>query len=93
MDKKHNITICLGSSCFSRGNDINLEIIKHFLIRHGLKKQVDFRGHLCTSACCNGPVLEIDGEVFYFVEPTQVETLLLNALCLPVESQHSDGNY
>lgn len=78
MEKKHTITICLGSSCFARGNDVNLEIIKRFLADHGLKEQVDFRGHLCANACNKGPVLKIDGITYYEVDASQIETLLCN---------------
>lgn len=76
MDKKHTITICLGSSCFTRGNDINLEIIKRFLMDHGLKDQVDFRGHLCNNACNKGPVLKIDDNIYYEMDARKVEELL-----------------
>lgn len=76
MEKKHTITICLGSSCFTRGNDVNLEIIKKFLADRGLKEQVDFRGHLCVNSCNKGPVLKIDGTTYYEIDARQVEELL-----------------
>lgn len=80
MEKKHHITICLGSSCFTRGNDINLEVIKEYLEKHGMKDQVDFRGHLCANSCNKGPVLNIDGIFYYEVQPGQVEQILNVAL-------------
>lgn len=79
MEKKHTITICLGSSCFTRGNDVNLEIIKRFLAEKGLKDLVDFRGHLCIGSCNKGPVLKIDGTTYYEVEASQVEQILNDA--------------
>ncbi len=61
--KKTEIIICLGSSCFSRGNDKILEIIKQYIQLHSLKKEVDFKGHLCMEECKNGPVVKINGEM------------------------------
>ncbi|HAQ65937.1 MAG TPA: electron transport complex protein RnfG [Bacteroidales bacterium] len=85
MEKKHNITICLGSSCFTRGNDINLEVIKKYIARNGMKDQIDFRGHLCANSCSKGPVLNIDGITYYEVQPDQVEQILSAALNHAVE--------
>jgi NADH:ubiquinone oxidoreductase subunit E len=31
MEEKINITICLGSSCFARGNNKNLEFVQEYL--------------------------------------------------------------
>lgn len=84
MEKKHNITICLGSSCFTRGNDVNLEIIKKFLAKNGLKDQIDFRGHLCANSCNKGPVLKIDGVTYFDVQPDQVEQILSAVFNQPV---------
>lgn len=42
MNYKHDITICLGSSCFSRGNKSVLEIVKTFLKEHNLESEVFF---------------------------------------------------
>ena len=80
MNKKHSITICLGSSCYTRGNDVNLEIIKNFLQVKGLKDQIDFRGHLCENSCSRGPMIKIDGTIYYEVTSSQIEKILLETL-------------
>jgi|GEM_PF-4555772 hypothetical protein len=38
---KPRIVICIGSSCFSRGNAGNVEIAERYLEEHGLKDDVD----------------------------------------------------
>jgi NADH:ubiquinone oxidoreductase subunit E len=74
--KKHKITICLGSSCFSRGNEENLELVKEFLQVHELKDEIEFRGHLCQERCNKGPVIEIDGQIFQNITSASVVPIL-----------------
>lgn len=60
MKNKTVITICLGSSCYRRGNQTILEVIKNYLSENDLSKQVEFKGQLCTDKCTEGPNLSID---------------------------------
>jgi len=60
MKKKKIITICLGSSCYRRGNQNVLEVIKNFLSENDLLDEVEFKGQLCEGKCTEGPVLIID---------------------------------
>ncbi len=76
MAHRDEITICLGSSCFSRGNDKNLEIIKGFLKEHDLKDVVSFKGHLCDEKCNQGPVLQINGTEYTNVTKENIISLL-----------------
>ncbi|MDD3886137.1 MAG: (2Fe-2S) ferredoxin domain-containing protein [Victivallaceae bacterium] len=63
--KKPKIKICIGSSCFARGNDQNVAAVEKFLEEHGLKDDVDveLEGCLCLGRCADGPMVVIDGEV------------------------------
>ena len=63
------IMICMGSSCFARGNKKNLAVIQDYLKRHGLEASVKLRGDLCHGNCKEGPNLVIDG-----VSYTQVDS-------------------
>lgn len=76
MNKIDEITICLGSSCFSRGNNITLEIIKNYLREKNIKSKVAFRGHLCAGKCNMGPVIEINGKVIYNVSERNIISIL-----------------
>lgn len=58
------IRICMGSSCYSRGNERNRRIIEDYLKRNKLEAKVDFRGNLCTGLCGQGPNLYIDGKLY-----------------------------
>ena len=70
------IIICMGSSCFSRGNKSSLGIIKKYLKDKGLENKVVFRGSHCFGECENGPVLNIGGRKFTRVVPEIVTELL-----------------
>lgn len=73
---KTNITICLGSSCFSRGNNKNLEIIKEFISTRGLDAEVTFKGQLCSENCFQGPILIINGKTFSEVSKNKLIDIL-----------------
>lgn len=76
MSTETDITICLGSSCFSRGNRDTLELIKSYLKEHGLEGKVFFRGDLCDGLCEHGPILKIDGKVYKHVTPENIYEIL-----------------
>ena len=78
MQNEHSITICMGSSCFSRGNKEVLPIVKKFLAEHQLEKSVFFKGELCTGNCEKGPILKIDDEEFSLVSPDGIYDILAN---------------
>lgn len=73
---KRNITICLGSSCFSRGNNLNLELVKRYLADNGLTDVVGFAGRLCENRCDKGPVICIDDHVYYEVNASRLHKIL-----------------
>lgn len=59
--EKVKINICMGSSCFARGNEAILDVIKEYLTERGLRDSVEFKGHLCKNLCNEGPNVEING--------------------------------
>lgn len=58
------IRICLGSSCYSRGNNVHLEMIRNYIANHHLEAEIRFSGHLCENLCSNGPILKIDDKIY-----------------------------
>jgi NADH:ubiquinone oxidoreductase subunit E len=72
------IVICLGSSCFARGNAENLETLSR-LMREGLKARVCVTGRLCQDQCKNGPNLSIAGCLHHGVRPERLRELLREA--------------
>ncbi len=71
---KPRIVICIGSSCFSRGNTKNVETAEKYLEENGYKDEVDvdLSGSLCQGRCADGPIVVIDDRVY-----TKVDTGLM----------------
>ncbi|MBE6426576.1 MAG: (2Fe-2S) ferredoxin domain-containing protein [Thermoguttaceae bacterium] len=78
---KPKITICIGSSCFSRGNSKNVDVAEKFMKERGLEDEVDLEicGGLCAGKCADGPNVIVNGEIFHSVD-TGVMLDLLNQL-------------
>lgn len=87
--QKTEITICLGSSCFARGNKKIVTIIQEYIKQNKLEDKVRFKGNHCFGKCNVGPVLKIN-EIFYEgVEEGSVQQILDNAL----ESLKAEQNW
>ncbi|MGQ1909479.1 (2Fe-2S) ferredoxin domain-containing protein [Marinifilum sp. RC60d5] len=76
MAEKIEITICLGSSCFSRGNGKTLKAINAFLEENKLKDKVFFHGELCTGNCAKGPILKVDDQLYEEIDSESVIEIL-----------------
>ena len=74
------VRLCMGSSCYCRGNDRNAPIIQDHLKANGLEGSVELSGTLCEGNCLHGPVLNVDGKVFLEVQPSAVADLLNHVL-------------
>ena len=59
------ISICLGSSCFARGNQVIVHQIKEYLRKNNLEDRIFFKGAHCFNACKSGPTLKINEEFIY----------------------------
>lgn len=64
MKKKIEIVICLGSSCFARGNRTTVDIVKGYIKKHHLESMVDLKGGHCFGKCEHGPHMKIDGVLY-----------------------------
>jgi len=70
------IKICMGSSCYSRGNQENLERIERYLTERQIECLVDLRGSRCEGLCSEGPIIEINGEIHGSVTADTIDQLL-----------------
>lgn len=70
------ITICLGSSCFARGNKKTVRMIQDFLEDHNLKDRVRFKGNHCFGMCSQGPILKINDRIYEKVSENEVLKLI-----------------
>lgn len=74
---KINITVCMGSSCFARGNQQNLTFIESFINTHGLDAQIDLAGTRCENKCASGPNVIINGIEYNSVTEEKLEEILM----------------
>ncbi|MBA1340563.1 MAG: hypothetical protein C5S40_00260 [ANME-2 cluster archaeon] len=61
---KKEIKICMGSSCFSRGNREILQIVQKYLKDHHLEGDVILKGNHCFGDCSSGPVMKIGNTLY-----------------------------
>lgn len=68
--------ICLGSSCFSRGNKDVVNFIREYLKKNHLDDRVIFKGARCMGLCSSGPNLTINGVTIEGLSISQIEGIL-----------------
>lgn len=70
------IEICLGSSCFSRGNKKTVKIIQQYIKDNMLEGEVSFKGSHCFGQCDKGPMLRIGETVYSQVDENNIMAIL-----------------
>ena len=78
MTKRVEMNICLGSSCFSRGNKDVVMYIKDYIRKNHLEDKFIFRGARCMGHCSNGPNIKIKDETIEGVNLSAIESILEN---------------
>ena len=73
---KIKITVCMGSSCFARGNQQNLAFIEAFMKTHDLEAEIDLAGARCENKCATGPNITINGVEYNGVDEKKHEEIL-----------------
>jgi NADH:ubiquinone oxidoreductase subunit E len=76
-EKVIEIVVCMGSSCFARGNAQNLAAIEAYLLNRGLGGAVRLTGCLCQDECKVGPNVMVGGEHRHDVSGSRLRELLL----------------
>lgn len=78
MDKEINITVCLGSACFARGNEDHLNYIEDYINTHNLNAKVDIAGSRCEGKCADGPNIIINGTLYNNMTAVKLKEILDN---------------
>lgn len=73
---KHNIKVCMGSSCFARGNLDNLNFLENYIKENNLEAEIELTGALCQDKCSSGPNIYIDDVLYNEVNPDKLENIL-----------------
>ena len=76
MAHRIEMQICLGSSCFSRGNKDVVMYIREYLRKNHLDDKVVFKGARCMGLCSNGPNMTINGVTLEGVTLSKIAKIL-----------------
>lgn len=76
MTQRIEMQICLGSSCFSRGNREVVAFIRDYLKKNHLDDRIIFKGARCMNLCSNGPNLKINDRIIESVTISRIEGIL-----------------
>jgi NADH:ubiquinone oxidoreductase subunit E len=80
MLKKTPITLCLGSSCFARGNQEIITMVKKYIDKKNIGDRVEFKGDHCFSNCSEGPNMFVGEKLFEKVSKKNLVSILDKAL-------------
>lgn len=72
------IKVCMGSSCFARGNAENLEFIEKFIKENNLTAKIELSGSRCEGKCADGPNIIINAKEYNKINIKQLEEILKN---------------
>lgn len=70
------IKVCMGSACFAKGNQENLEYIKQYIEEHGLETEVSITGALCENKCSDGPRIIVNDKEYMNVTQEKIKEVL-----------------
>ncbi|MFZ2338305.1 MAG: (2Fe-2S) ferredoxin domain-containing protein [Bacteroidales bacterium] len=76
MQQKIEMQICMGSSCFSRGNRDVVNYIRDYLRKNHLEDKIVFKGARCMNLCSNGPNLRINDRITEGVTLAKIDAIL-----------------
>ncbi|MBD5402915.1 (2Fe-2S) ferredoxin domain-containing protein [bacterium] len=73
---KYNIKVCMGSSCFARGNFENLNFLEEYIKENNLDADIELTGGLCQEKCASGPNIYINDELYSEVNQDRLKEVL-----------------
>lgn len=70
------IKVCMGSACFAKGNQENLEAIKQYIKDNDLDAEVKITGALCENKCDVGPRIIVNEKEYTNVTVDMIPTIM-----------------
>ena len=77
---KYNIKVCMGSSCFARGNLENLNFLENYIKENNLDAEIELVGGLCQEKCSTGPNIYINDVLYNEINEEKLKEILSTAL-------------
>ena len=59
----HTIEICVGSSCFVKGSNELVALLKAYIEENNLESSVQLKGAFCMGQCSRGLGVRVDGKL------------------------------
>jgi len=73
---KYEIKVCMGSSCFARGNLDNLNFLEQYIKDNNMDADVELIGGLCQEKCATGPNIYINDKLYSEVNEERLREIL-----------------
>lgn len=70
------IKVCMGSACFAKGNQENLDYIRQYIEEHNLDSKMTIIGSLCENKCERGPRIIVNGTEYTNVKTYDLDKIL-----------------
>ena len=70
------LKICMGSACFAKGNQENLEFIKNYIKENNLDSEITLVGGLCENKCSDGPRIIVNGTDYKNITKEEIIKIL-----------------
>ena len=70
------IKVCLGSSCYVRGNDRALEFLEEYIQKNKQDVSIELVGCRCRNLCQNGPNIYIDEKKYSYANQDELIKIL-----------------
>ncbi len=75
-NKTKQISVCMGSSCFARGNNKNLIFLESYIKENPGTLSLDLYGTRCKNQCSQGPILRIGNKTYTRVTLKNLKDIL-----------------
>lgn len=73
---KHNVKVCMGSSCFARGNLQNLNFLENYIKENNKEIEIELVGAHCQEKCDIGPNIYIDEKLYNEVNEDKLKEII-----------------
>lgn len=73
---KYTIKVCMGSSCFARGNLQKLNFLESYIKENDLDAEIELTGAHCQEKCEFGPNIYINDKLYNEVDEDKLKQIM-----------------
>lgn len=75
-----NIEICIGSSCYVKGSDKLVILVREILAERQLESKIELKGSFCMNACSQGIGVRINHKMIRILDLDLAKQQIQNAI-------------